>query len=43
MVSTGTTLGHRINREKTSLFFSKKRDNDTKEAIKNFFGAQVIK
>ena len=34
--------GQKINKEKTSLFFSRNTNNDTKEAIKELFGAQII-
>ena len=35
--------GQQLNRNKTSLFFSRNTGNGTKEAIKAMFGAQIIK
>ena len=35
--------GQKLNRSKTSLFFSRNTENATKEAIKTMFGAQLIK
>ena len=35
--------GQKMNREKTSLFFSKNTPTETQESIKELFGAQVIK
>ena len=35
-------LGQKLNREKTSLFFSKNTDKEIQEEIKNSFGAQII-
>ena len=32
-----------MNQEKTSLFFNKNTTPDTQDAIKNLFGAQIIK
>ena len=34
--------GQKLNKEKTSLFFSRNTNNDTKEAINELFGAQII-
>ena len=35
-------LGQKLNREKTSLFFSKNTDKEIQEEIKNNFSAQII-
>ncbi|KAK9984684.1 hypothetical protein SO802_034209 [Lithocarpus litseifolius] len=35
--------GQKMNREKTSLFFSKNTTPNTQDAIKNLFGTQIIK
>lgn len=34
--------GQKLNKEKTSLFFSKNTKRENKDEIKNLFGAQVI-
>lgn len=34
--------GQKLNKEKTSLLFSRNTNRDTKEAIKELFGAQII-
>lgn len=34
--------GQKLNKEKTSLFFSKNTKREIKDGIKNLFGAQVI-
>ena len=34
--------GQKLNKEKTSLFFSRNTNGDTKEAIKELFAAQII-
>ena len=36
-------FGQKMNREKTSLFFSKNTTMEVKDSIKRLFGAQVIK
>ena len=36
-------LGQKINREKTSLFFSKSTEDDTRQKIKRVLGVQEIK
>ena len=36
-------LGQKMNKDKTSLFFSKNTPTETQESIKELFGAQVIK
>lgn len=36
-------LGQKLNKDKTSLFFSKNTSSDTQEEVKTMFGAQVIK
>ena len=34
--------GQKLNREKTSLFFSKNTKEEVKEVVKDMFGAQII-
>ena len=34
--------GHKLNKEKTSLLFSKNTSRETQEEVKNLFGAQII-
>ena len=35
-------LGQKLNREKTSLFFSKNTSEEVKEGVRDMFGAQII-
>ena len=35
-------LGQKLNREKTSLFFSKNTSAEVKEEVKDMFGTQII-
>lgn len=35
--------GQKLNKKKTSLFFSKNTSNDTQKEVKTMFGAQIIK
>ena len=35
--------GQKLNKEKTSLFFSRNTSGDSQEEIKELFGAQIIK
>lgn len=34
--------GQKLNKEKTSLFFSKSKERKVQEGVKNLFGAQII-